>query len=185
MRVAYFGSYVMSATHSWFARSARKRRFTRSAAGRSRGSRRVVTVESRRLLIRWRPARHIRRAIRLPPTRTPCAATSALTRGWPYVSRESARTCLIHSVSTMSSIARWRDAPVLPVVKAAGGTAQHPTHCSNGEVGLGRADEFEDGVDVLSLLAANQAVVFDKMSRSLGLAAVAGAASRAPHIRLR
>ena len=56
---------------------------------------------------------------------------------------------------------------ISPVVVAAGGHAQHSAQRAHGEFGLVRLHEFEDVVDVRSLLTANQAVAFARMSRSI------------------
>ena len=62
---AIVGTYVMSATHSWFGRVALKSRSTRSGAGRSSLFRRVVVGPPCRWLAPTNPAARISRAIRL------------------------------------------------------------------------------------------------------------------------
>lgn len=46
------------------------------------------------------------------------------------------------------------------------GDPEHATHGSHRQVGLVGVDQLEDGFDIFSLFAANQAVAFAKMSRS-------------------
>lgn len=54
-----------------------------------------------------------------------------------------------------------------PVVVAAGRDPQHAAHGAHGEGGLVGTHQFVDAVSVLSTLAANQAVAFARMARSI------------------
>ena len=95
------GMYVMSATQRRSGPPAAKSRSTRSCAGRAVSSRRVVR-NPRRRLAPSKPASRISRATRLQLTTVPSAASSARTRGIPYVPRERAWIARILLVSSAS-----------------------------------------------------------------------------------
>ena len=95
----------MSATQSRLGPSTRKSRCTKSGAARASGSRVVVMTHLRRLTPCTRAAR-MSRATRLRPMWIPWAASSACTRGAPYVPRDSRWMVWIVIVSSASRCVR-------------------------------------------------------------------------------
>ena len=96
----------MSATHSRSGAGAANARWTRSSEAAAASSRRVVRPERRRQTP-TSPAARISRATRLRPHRTPWpSASSAWTRGAPYVPRLPAWIIRIVAVKLASATVR-------------------------------------------------------------------------------
>ena len=157
---------VMSATHSWLMLVAVNSRCTRSGAARLSLSRLVVTHHARRRLTPRRPLARITAAMRLWPALIPWASEFGLT-AWHAVGGIAGSVglaVLLQQRSVGLSLCAGRS--LQPVVVAAVRHTQRPAQSADRKFGLVRLHEFVDEVDVFSLLPANQAVAFAKMSRS-------------------
>ena len=143
--------------------SASNRRSTRSGAGWACESRRVVRGARRRLTPAT-PAARITRASRVRLTATPASASSACTRGAPYVLRLPAWIACTRAVRSASACARADRGRPTPRVVPARGDAEHAGHRGDTETSLIRTHEPGDRPGPVS--RANQAVAVARISRS-------------------
>ena len=160
------GTKVMSATQSWFGRTAVKLRSTRSGAGRASLSRRVVVTPCRRRLAPTRPGRAHQPGDALAAMPLPsCPKLGMDARRAIGLARgrvDGPDPLQQRRVGTRTG--RWRTAP--PGVIAGLRHAEHARHGRDRKHRLVRAHELEDPDGIAPVSRANQAAARERMSRS-------------------